>query len=113
MAELVGSPAVRCLLCGFEVERYREVKVAGDWTAAVSQLTRLLLFWSQYSTVQYICSADLLKESYRRYCCQVELQPRQLFKCTISNGLPFLIWDSSTALESITLVFPTLPISPV
>lgn len=56
MAEVVGSPAGQCLLGGCEVEGYREVKVAADWTAAVSQLTRLLLFWSQYSTFTvYTC----------------------------------------------------------
>lgn len=66
--------------------RYREVKVAGDWTAAVSQLTRLLLFLAR---VQYIYTVHLLKESYHHDCYHVELQLRQLFKCTIRNGLPF------------------------
>lgn len=58
MTEVVGSPASQCSLGECEVERYREVKVAAEWTAAVSQLTMLLLSWShlQYTTFTvYTC----------------------------------------------------------
>lgn len=66
MPEVAGPPAGQCLLCGCGVERYREVKVAAGWTAAVSQLTRLLLLLVGIA-VQYIYSVRLLKESYHRY----------------------------------------------